>query len=67
MFRKEDVRLPGEGGIELSAWLFMPEQRRSEARPQHGHRASGRRLKDASTPAAECGLAQLKANRRSLT
>ena len=25
MFRKEDVRFPAEGGIELSAWLFTPE------------------------------------------
>ena len=25
MFRKEDVRFPAEGGIELSAWLFVPE------------------------------------------
>jgi dienelactone hydrolase len=24
MFRKEDVRFPAEGGIELSAWLFVP-------------------------------------------
>jgi alpha-beta hydrolase superfamily lysophospholipase len=29
MFRKEDVRFPAEGGIELSAWLFMPERRAS--------------------------------------
>jgi len=27
MFRKEDVRFPAEGGIELSAWLFVPERR----------------------------------------
>ena len=27
MFRKEDVRFPAEGGIELSAWLFVPEHR----------------------------------------
>jgi uncharacterized protein len=26
MFRKEDVRFPVEGGIELSAWLFVPER-----------------------------------------
>jgi len=25
MFRKQDVRFPAEGGIELSAWLFVPE------------------------------------------
>ena len=25
MFRKENVRFPAEGGIELSAWLFVPE------------------------------------------
>lgn len=29
MFRKEDVRFPVEGGIELSAWLFVPEHRTS--------------------------------------
>jgi fermentation-respiration switch protein FrsA (DUF1100 family) len=27
MFRKQDVRFPAEGGIELSAWLFVPQQR----------------------------------------
>jgi dienelactone hydrolase len=27
MIRKEDVRFPAEGGIELSAWLFIPERR----------------------------------------
>jgi hypothetical protein len=27
MFRKEDVRFPAEGGIELSAWLFIPDDR----------------------------------------
>src|SRR5262249_46420481 len=27
VFRKEDVRFPAEGGIELSAWLFVPERR----------------------------------------
>ena len=27
MFRKENVRIPAEGGIELSAWLFVPEGR----------------------------------------
>jgi cephalosporin-C deacetylase-like acetyl esterase len=27
MFRKEDVRFPAAGGIELSAWLFVPERR----------------------------------------
>jgi dienelactone hydrolase len=27
MFRKEDVHFPAEGGIELSAWLFMRERR----------------------------------------
>jgi hypothetical protein len=27
MFRKEDVHFPAEGGIELSAWLFVPEHR----------------------------------------
>lgn len=26
MFRKENVRFPAEGGIELSAWLFVPKQ-----------------------------------------
>jgi dienelactone hydrolase len=26
MIRKQDVRFRAEGGIELSAWLFMPEQ-----------------------------------------
>jgi dienelactone hydrolase len=26
MFRKQDVRFPAEGGIELSAWLFVPER-----------------------------------------
>jgi cephalosporin-C deacetylase-like acetyl esterase len=26
MFRKEDVHFPAEGGIELSAWLFVPER-----------------------------------------
>ena len=26
MFRKQDVRFPAEGGIELSAWLFLPER-----------------------------------------
>jgi uncharacterized protein len=26
MFRKENVRFPAEGGIELSAWLFTPER-----------------------------------------
>lgn len=25
MFRKHDVRFPAEGGIEISAWLFVPE------------------------------------------
>ncbi len=25
MFAKKDVRFPAEGGIELSAWLFLPE------------------------------------------
>lgn len=25
MFKKHDVRFPAEGGIELSAWLFVPE------------------------------------------
>ncbi|MEH3116381.1 MAG: alpha/beta fold hydrolase [Methylorubrum populi] len=24
-FKKEDVRFPAEGGIDLSAWLFLPE------------------------------------------
>jgi dienelactone hydrolase len=24
MFRKEEIRFPAEGGIELSAWLFLP-------------------------------------------
>ncbi|WP_266181384.1 alpha/beta hydrolase [Dyella humicola] len=27
MFRKEEVRFPAEGGIELSAWLFVPGNR----------------------------------------
>jgi cephalosporin-C deacetylase-like acetyl esterase len=27
MFRKHDVRFPAEGGIEISAWLFVPEGR----------------------------------------
>jgi uncharacterized protein len=27
MFRKQDVRFPAEGGIELSAWPFVPEER----------------------------------------
>jgi dienelactone hydrolase len=26
MFRKENVRFPAEGGIEISAWLFVPER-----------------------------------------
>ena len=26
MFQKEDVRFAAEGGIELSAWLFIPER-----------------------------------------
>ena len=26
-FRKHDVRFPAEGGIEISAWLFVPEGR----------------------------------------
>ncbi len=26
MFRKEEVRFPAEGGIELSPWLFVPER-----------------------------------------
>lgn len=26
MFKKQDVRFPVEGGVELSAWLFVPEQ-----------------------------------------
>jgi hypothetical protein len=25
MFRREDARFPVEGGIDLSAWLFVPE------------------------------------------
>src|ERR1700754_2342776 len=25
MFRKEDVSFPAEGGVELSAWLFVPD------------------------------------------
>ncbi|NLS06298.1 hypothetical protein HGP14_23545 [Rhizobium sp. P32RR-XVIII] len=25
MFKKHDLRFPAEGGIELSAWLFVPE------------------------------------------
>lgn len=29
MFHKTDVRFPAEGGIELSAWLFVPERRTS--------------------------------------
>ncbi len=32
MFSKEDVRIPAEGGIELAAWLYVPEGRR-EALP----------------------------------
>jgi len=27
MFRKHDIRFPAESGIELSAWLFVPQQR----------------------------------------
>ena len=27
MLHKEDVRFPAEGGVELSAWLFIPERR----------------------------------------
>jgi uncharacterized protein len=27
MFRKEEVRFPAGGGIELWAWLFVPERR----------------------------------------
>lgn len=27
MFSKEDVRIPAEGGIELAAWLYVPEGR----------------------------------------
>jgi uncharacterized protein len=34
MFRKEDVRFPADGGIVLSAWLFIPECR---ATPRSGH------------------------------
>jgi hypothetical protein len=26
MFRKTVVRFPADGGIELSAWLFVPDQ-----------------------------------------
>jgi hypothetical protein len=26
MLHKKDVRIPAEGGIELSAWLFVPER-----------------------------------------
>jgi len=29
VFRKDDVRFPAESGIELSAWLFVPEHRAS--------------------------------------
>lgn len=29
MFRKHNVRFPAEGGIEISAWLFVPEGRTS--------------------------------------
>jgi dienelactone hydrolase len=29
MFRKEDVRFPAEGGVELSAWLFVPDRQAS--------------------------------------
>ena len=27
MFSKQDVRFPVEGGVELSAWLFVPDGR----------------------------------------
>jgi uncharacterized protein len=27
MYRRENVRFPADGGTELSAWLFVPEQR----------------------------------------
>jgi len=30
MFEKHDVRFPAEGGIELSAWLFLPGHRRGK-------------------------------------
>lgn len=30
MFSKEEVRIPAEGGIELAAWLFIPEQRTAQ-------------------------------------
>jgi len=56
MFRKEDVRLPGEGGIALSAWLFMPEQRRSEARPA-AWTSGGREAEGREQLAADCGQA----------
>jgi cephalosporin-C deacetylase-like acetyl esterase len=42
MFRKRDVRLSAEGGIELSAWLFVPEERTGRLpaiTKAHGHAA----------------------------
>lgn len=33
MFRKADVRFPAEGGIELSAWLFVPEHQAAAPLP----------------------------------
>ena len=30
MFRKEDVRFSAQGGIEFSAWLFVPERRAAQ-------------------------------------
>lgn len=33
MFKKHDVRFPAEGGIELSAWLFVPEGHKQPLQP----------------------------------
>src|ERR1700739_3745472 len=33
MFRKHNVRFPAEGGIEISAWLFVPEGQTPPLRP----------------------------------
>jgi len=49
MLRKEDVRFPAEGGIELSAWLFVPQNRNGRVPAMPGrntqHRADGRGLR----------------------
>ena len=58
MLRKEDVSFPAEGGIELSAWLFVPEDgpeplpaitmaRGSAGNQVPRHRADGPGFRDA--------------------